>query len=253
MIASLAVATNFFFNLGLLPVEAIYGIALVLLFLYELAIYVYFKQIVGERASLDAKALALKYKEITEERKHYRNMRKTFNLMLKYKTSRSIRERNNSYLRAVNLLRLESLRFFSTEFTERSFREINARVQEIILLSSENLARIYSDTLTKESYLASREREVGRNFHIHTLFSSTVLFYLLVRIQTGGSEYSTRMHSRVAEDNLKEVVKLFRMNFGSDHKIWEDLVALVDSEEWKKEKIRKVLIFDDIKFSEVDQ
>ena len=98
-------------------------------------------------------------------------MRKTFNRMLELKTGRSIKERNNSYLRAINLLRLESLRFFTTDFDEKSFQEMNIRIQEIILLSAGNLARIHSDCLTKESYEKSRDRPVGKYFYIQELFS----------------------------------------------------------------------------------
>lgn len=152
VIIAVAILINLFYR-SFMPLEVVYGVAFVGFILYEIAIYVFFLQTVSKRASIDAKLLAKKYKEITEERRHYRNMRKTFNRMLKFKTSRSIKERNTAYLRAVNLLRLESLRFFTTEFDERNFREINARIQEIILLSSENLARLHSDNLTKESYL----------------------------------------------------------------------------------------------------
>ena len=125
--------------------------------------------------------------------------------MLKFKTSRTIKERNTSYLRAVNLLRLESLRFFTTEFDERSFKEINARVQEIILLSSENLARLHSDNLSKESYVSCQRGAIGRNFYTTELFSVTILLYLLVRIQNQKSTLSVRMHSKITEDNLREI------------------------------------------------
>ena len=101
------------------------------------------------------------YKDILEERKTYHGMRKTFNRMLDLKTSRTIKERNNSYLRAINLLRLESLRFFTTELDEKSFQEMNTRIQEIILLSAGSLARIHASCLTKESYLEARDRKVG--------------------------------------------------------------------------------------------
>ena len=229
IIIALAIFINFFFD-SFMPVEVIYGIAFVLFILYEIGVYVFFLQTVSKRATIDSKLLAKKYKDITEERLHYRNMRKTFNRMLKFKTSRTIKERNTSYLRAVNLLRLESLRFFTTEFDERTFKEINARVQEIILLSSENLARLHSDNLSKESYIECQQRAIGRNFYTHELFSTTILLYLLVRIQNQNSALSVRMHSKIAVDNLREIQKQIRENFGSDHKIWEDLAVSIEDE-----------------------
>ena len=39
-----------------------------------------------------------------------------------------------------------------------------------------------------------------------------------------------------------------RTNYGPDHKIWEDIVALIDNEEWKsRERVRAVLMFDGLK------
>lgn len=234
MVVLLGVALAFdFFIQGFAPTEVIFGILFVIFILYEIAIYIFFVQNASKNASTDAKLLAKKYKEITEERMNYRGMRKTFNRMLQFKTSRSIKERNKSFLRASNLLRLESLRLFSTEFDEKSFKEINARIQEIILLSSENLARLHSANLSKESYLSSRSAIVGRNFYIHSLFSSTVILNLLVRLQTQKSSYSTRMHSMIAEDNVKETLKQMNTCYGPDHKIWEDIAKLADNEEWK--------------------
>jgi len=56
------------------------------------------------------------------------------------------------------------------------------------------------------------------------------------------------MHSQVAKENIKEVLNQMRTNYGPDHKIWEDIVALIDNEEWKsRERVRAVLMFDSLK------
>ena len=52
------------------------------------------------------------------------------------------------------------------------------------------------------------------------------------------------MHSKIAEDNLREIQKQLQGNFGQDHKIWEDLAVSIESEEWTRDKIRSVLMFD---------
>ena len=33
-------------------------------------------------------------------------------------------------------------------------------------------------------------------------------------------------------------------NFGADHKIWEDLALSIESEDWTRDRIRSVLMFD---------
>ena len=126
---------EWFVNQGT-SILVIYGVGFVLCILFTLAVYACFLQTAGKNAHVDCKRLAQTYKDITEERRLYRGMRKTFNRMLDLKTNRSIKERNNSYLRAINLLRLESLRFFTTDFDEKTFQEMNIRIQEIILLSA---------------------------------------------------------------------------------------------------------------------
>ena len=82
---------------------------------------------------------------ITKERMYYRKLRSTFNRMLGYKMQRSIKQRNKAYLRVMNLIRLESLRLFSTDFTMASFNDIRQRIYEVAMFSAENLARIHSD------------------------------------------------------------------------------------------------------------
>ena len=82
---------------------------------------------------------------ITKERMYYRKLRSTFNRMLGYKMQRSIKQRNKAYLRVMNLIRLESLRLFSTDFTMGTFNDIRQRIYEVAMFSAENLARIHSD------------------------------------------------------------------------------------------------------------
>lgn len=52
------------------------------------------------------------------------------------------------------------------------------------------------------------------------------------------------MHSKIAEDNLREIQKQLQRNFGADHKIWEDLALSIESEDWTRDRIRSVLMFD---------
>lgn len=52
------------------------------------------------------------YSAIKEKRAHLSNLQKTYNRLIQLKMGRSVQERNNNFLRKVNLLRLESLRVF---------------------------------------------------------------------------------------------------------------------------------------------
>ena len=89
---------------------------------------------------------------ITKERMYYRKLRSTFNRMLGYKMQRSIKQRNKAYLRVMNLIRLESLRLFSTDFTMATFNDIRQRIYEVAMFSAENLARIHSDCQSLKNY-----------------------------------------------------------------------------------------------------
>jgi len=50
--------------------------------------------------------------DIKEKRAHLGNLQKTYNRLVQLKMDRTVEERNNNFLRKVNLLRLESLRVF---------------------------------------------------------------------------------------------------------------------------------------------
>jgi hypothetical protein len=56
--------------------------------------------------------MAKLYNEIKEKRAHLNNLQKTYNRLIQLKMARTVEERNNNFLRKVNLLRLESLRVF---------------------------------------------------------------------------------------------------------------------------------------------
>jgi len=50
--------------------------------------------------------------DIKKKRAHLGNLQKTYNRLVQLKMARTVEERNNNFLRKVNLLRLESLRVF---------------------------------------------------------------------------------------------------------------------------------------------
>jgi hypothetical protein len=50
--------------------------------------------------------------DIKKKRAHLGNLQKTYNRLVQLKMTRTVEERNNNFLRKVNLLRLESLRVF---------------------------------------------------------------------------------------------------------------------------------------------
>ena len=54
----------------------------------------------------------------------------------------------------------------------------------------------------------------------------------MLKIQNQKSVLSAKMHSAVCEDNINELLKQMRTNYGTDHKIWQDIVDLIASEEW---------------------
>ncbi len=57
-------------------------------------------------------AMAKLISDIKEKRAHLGNLQKTYNRLVQLKMARTVEERNNNFLRKVNLLRLESLRVF---------------------------------------------------------------------------------------------------------------------------------------------
>ena len=168
---------------AIFPVEIVYGASLIIIMMFFACLFVHFVTEAKKQASIDGKRLAERYKTITQERIYYRKLKKTFNRMLGYKMQRSIKQRNKAFLRVMNLVRLESLRLFSSEFSMATFDDIRQRIYEVALFSAENLARIHSDCLSLKNYSQSRDRVNSRNYFICEMFSTSIVLYLLTKIQ----------------------------------------------------------------------
>jgi len=63
-------------------------------------------------------------------------MKKTLNRILQLKFHRTLEQKNTDYLRKANLLGLESLRFFTKDFSVADFKDTFLRMQEIFFMNA---------------------------------------------------------------------------------------------------------------------
>ena len=148
--------------------------------------------------------------DIKQKRAHLGNLQKTYNRLVQLKMARTVEERNNNFLRKVNLLRLESLRVFQDSNVQ--LRNTEARLQEIAFLSAETLSRMHTELLTPERYAKIRSTQQGQIYAMHLLFSDYICVYLFGTLlltlegkSCWGSQKVTSF-SQVCRENLKQVL-----------------------------------------------
>ena len=151
-------------------------IAIAMMAVTAVVLYFQFAHLALKRGKLDGLEMAKLYTDIKEKRSHLSNLQKTYNRLIQLKMARTVEERNNNFLRKVNLLRLESLRVFQDRNIK--LRNTEARLQEIAFLSAETLARIHTELLTPERYTKIRKTQQGQIYAMHLVFSDYICVHL---------------------------------------------------------------------------
>ena len=103
--------------------------------------------------------------------------------MLKYKLARSVKQRNAGYLKKLNLLRLESLRLFtSSDFTKHEFNKVCLRVQEILIMCPESLCRFHDDAknmLMKEAKITQQaQMQYMLQYYISQVYLMSLMTFI---------------------------------------------------------------------------